>query len=47
MKDMLQNTSTTMRVSGVQYDVSVPDDLFDPQRLPLVSKHPRWSSTAP
>jgi hypothetical protein len=47
MQDSMQNTSTTMRVSGVQYDAPVPDDLFDPQRLPLVSKHPLWGSTAP
>jgi len=47
MQDKMENTSTTLRVSGVRYDTPVPDDLFDPQRLPVVSKHPLWRSTAP
>ena len=47
MEDRQQNTSTELRVSEVGYDATIPDDLFDPQRLPQASKHPLWTPTAP
>lgn len=47
MEDRQQNTSTELRVSEVRYDATIPDDLFDPQRLPQASKHPLWTPTAP
>ncbi len=47
MEDVLQRTSTEIRVSAVQYDVTIPDDLFDPQTLPQASAHPLWKTTAP
>jgi outer membrane lipoprotein-sorting protein len=42
MKDKQANTSTELQVSEVQYDVKIPDDLFDPARLPSISEHPVW-----
>ncbi len=47
MEDKQQNTSTELRVSEVQYDAGIPDDLFDPQQLPKVSKHPLWAPAKP
>jgi hypothetical protein len=47
MEDRQQNTSTELRVSEVRYDATIPDDLFDPQRLPQASKHPLWTPAAP
>jgi len=42
MKDLEANTSTELQVSEVQYDVQVPDNLFDPARLSAISEHPLW-----
>jgi Outer membrane lipoprotein-sorting protein len=47
MEDKQQNTSTELRVSEVQYDAAVPDDLFDAQHLPEASKHPLWAPSRP
>jgi hypothetical protein len=47
MEDKQQYTSTEFRVSRVRYDAAIPDELFDPDRLPQASKHPLWTSTAP
>jgi hypothetical protein len=47
MDDRLQDTGTELRVSEVRYDATIPDDLFDPQKLPQASKHPLWTSTGP
>ena len=47
MDDRQQNTSTELRVSNVRYNATIPDDLFDPHRLPQASEHPLWTSTAP
>jgi len=38
-------TSTTMTTSDVQYDVPVPNELFDWERLRVVAQHEIWSST--
>jgi outer membrane lipoprotein-sorting protein len=47
MQDKFSDTSTELRVSKVRYDAVIPDDLFDPQKLPQVSKHPLWTQAAP
>jgi outer membrane lipoprotein-sorting protein len=43
MEDKFQGTSTELRVSNVRYDATIPDELFDPQKLPEASKHPLWA----
>jgi len=47
MEDRISDTSTELRVSKVRYDAVIPDELFDPQKLPQVSKHPLWTQAAP
>ena len=47
MEDRLQDTSTELRVSEVQYDPTIPDELFDAQKLPEASTHPLWAPAAP
>jgi hypothetical protein len=42
MTDLESNTSTDLNVSQVQYDVPVPDSLFDPQHLPHLADDPVW-----
>lgn len=39
--------STEFRVSKVRYDAAIPDELFDPEKLPQASKHPLWTPGAP
>lgn len=46
MKNDEQHTSTDLRISHVRYDVTIPDDLFDPAGLPKVVDHPFWASSA-
>lgn len=47
MDDTQQNTSTELRISDVRYDAAIPDELFDPQRLPEASKQPLWAMSKP
>jgi outer membrane lipoprotein-sorting protein len=47
MEDHFQGTSTELRVSDVRYDATIPDELFDPQKLREASTHPLWTTTAP
>jgi len=47
MEDKTSNTSTELRVSRVRYDAAIPDELFDPQKLPGTSKNPLWTPAAP
>ena len=47
MEDKISDTSTELRVSKVRYDAAIPDELFDPQKLPQASKHPLWTPAAP
>ncbi len=49
MTDLEVNSSTNMNVSQVQYDVQVPDALFEPQHLPQLADDPVWQpgKTAP
>jgi outer membrane lipoprotein-sorting protein len=42
MLDKQQNRSTEFQVSGVRYDVDVPDTLFDPQRLAQAVTSSLW-----
>ena len=44
MKDVQANTSTDLNVSKVQYDVALPDSLFDPTYLPKLADDPVWQS---
>jgi hypothetical protein len=44
MKDVEQDTSTELNLREVDYDVHLPDSLFDPKRLPVVSNHGIWKS---
>jgi len=34
------------RVSEVRYDVQLPDELFDPLKLPSASRHPIWAGSS-
>jgi hypothetical protein len=43
MKDLDANTSSDLNVSELQYDVELPDTLFDPDRLPRLTDKAEWS----
>ncbi len=47
MDDRFQDTNSELRVSEVRYDAAIPDELFDPQKLPEASKHPLWAPKNP
>ncbi len=47
VEDKLIDSSSELRVSEVRYDAPVPDELFDPQKLSAVSKHPFWTTGTP
>jgi len=47
LQDKMLDTSTELRVSQVRYDATIPDELFDPEKLPQASKHPLWTPAAP
>lgn len=42
MVNVQQNTTTEFKMSEVRYDADVPDELFDPQRLPQAVTSPLW-----
>ena len=42
MKDLQGKSSTELRVSDVNYDVKIPDALFDPLRLSTAANSPVW-----
>jgi len=44
MKDVEQDTRTELNIREVDYDVHLPDSLFDPKQLPVVSNHGIWKS---
>ena len=44
MVDVQQERSTELLLSGVRYDVELPDELFDPDGLPQVIASPLWES---
>jgi outer membrane lipoprotein-sorting protein len=47
MEDKQEGSSTEFKVRQVRYDVQIPDDLFDPLRLPMVVNHPVWAPSSP
>lgn len=42
MEDLRQKSSTELNVSEVDYDVEIPDVVFDPDHLPKVAAHLLW-----
>jgi len=44
MKDVEQDTSTELNTREVDYDTPLPDKLFDPHELPVVSSRGIWKS---
>jgi outer membrane lipoprotein-sorting protein len=46
MKDLQGKSSTELRISEVRYDVEVPDDLFDPGKLPAAANSPVWQGAS-
>jgi hypothetical protein len=40
-------TSTELKLTEVNYDVPIPDELFNPDRLATVAAHPVWKSYRP
>jgi len=42
MKDLESNGSTELYLSDVEYDIPIPDSIFEPQWLPQVSTHECW-----
>jgi hypothetical protein len=47
MEDKQEGSSTELKISQVRYDAPIPDDLFDPLRLPVVVNHPVWAPPSP
>ena len=43
MTDLDANTSSDLNVSSVQYDVDLPDTLFDPDHLPRLTDNAEWT----
>lgn len=44
MKDVEQGTSTELNTREVDYDAALPDKLFDPHELPVISNHGIWKA---
>jgi len=44
MKDKDQGTSTELDIRAVDYEGSLPDELFDPANLSHISAHKIWGS---
>lgn len=42
MEDVREPGTSELRVSALRYDATVPDDLFDPARLPAAADSPLW-----
>jgi outer membrane lipoprotein-sorting protein len=42
MKDLQGKTSTEQQISNVAYDVNIPDETFDPMKLPVAANSPLW-----
>jgi hypothetical protein len=38
------STSAEFKLAEINYDVNIPDELFDPSRLSTVATHPLWKS---
>jgi hypothetical protein len=46
MKDQ-DGYSTELNVTQIDYNVTIPDELFDPRRLPNAATHPIWQENRP
>ncbi len=44
MKDLEANTSSDLNTTQVQYDVELPDTLFDPNHLPHLTDTAEWTT---
>jgi outer membrane lipoprotein-sorting protein len=44
MEDVQDKSSTELNVSEVNYNVDIPDSLFDPDHLPQIASHPLWQT---
>jgi outer membrane lipoprotein-sorting protein len=44
MKDLEGKISTDLNVSDINYDVEVPDSIFDPDRLPALADDKLWKA---
>jgi outer membrane lipoprotein-sorting protein len=45
MTDLEGKSSTTLQISAVRYDTTIPDDVFDPLKLPGLATSPVWQAT--
>ena len=43
MEDVRQGASTELRVSDLHWDRQLPDDLFQPGKLPEAASSPVWN----
>jgi hypothetical protein len=46
MVDRPEGGATELRIESVEYDAAIPDEVFDPERLPALRSHPIWASSA-
>ena len=44
MTDLQGKSSTTLQISAVHYDTTIPDDVFDPLKLPGRATSPVWQA---
>jgi hypothetical protein len=47
MEDVQANQSTEIALSMVEYDIEVPDEIFDPNTLSQVARHECWGAYCP
>lgn len=45
MKDLQGKSSTTLQISAMRYDATIPDEVFDPLTLPGLATSPVWLAT--
>lgn len=45
MKDLQGKSSTTLQISAVRHDTTIPDEVFDPLTLPGLATSPVWQAT--
>jgi hypothetical protein len=44
MEDLREGGSSELRVTKIRYDEEIPEDVFDPKRLPSIMSQPIWSA---
>jgi len=47
MEDVRSHSTTELKITSVQYREDIPDDIFDPAKLPALADHPFLLSSAP